>query len=61
MSQENEMPRKQTYTLEAAMALLVESEGRNSPKSGEPGHTLLQHVGGDDAKSGGRLKASCTK
>lgn len=52
MSQENEMPRKQTYTLEAAMALLVESEGRNSPKSGEPGHTLLQHVGGDDAKSG---------
>src|SRR3954469_5325338 len=52
------MPRKQNYTVQAAMALLIQSEGRNSPKSGEPGHTLAQHVGGDDAKSGGRLKAS---
>jgi hypothetical protein len=52
------MPRKQNYTLDAAMAVLVQSEGRPSPKSNEPGHTLALHVGGDDTKSGGRLKAS---
>jgi hypothetical protein len=52
------MPRKQIYTLEAAMDLLVHSEGRNSPKSGEPGHTIAMHVGGDESKSAGRLKAS---
>jgi hypothetical protein len=40
------------------MDLIIQSEGRASPKSGEPGHTLAQHVGGDDSKSGGRLMAS---
>lgn len=52
------MARKKIYALQDATDLIYNSEGRPSPKSGEPAHTLAQHVGGDDSKSGGRLKTA---
>ena len=49
------MARKKKYSLQDSVDLLTISEGRNSPKSGEPGHTNLQHVGGREEQVGGRL------
>lgn len=52
------MARRKIYTLEAANALIINSEGRNSPKSNQPGHSKLEHIGGTEAQAGGRLKQS---
>jgi hypothetical protein len=50
------MSRRRTYCYRDAYRLLRESEGRQSPKSGEPGHTIELHVGGREAQVGGRLR-----
>ena len=54
------MARKKTYTLQDCVDLLNTSEGRASPKSGEPGHTIHQHVGGREEQVGGRLMPKLT-
>lgn len=49
------MARKKTYTFDEAFKLMADSEGRNSPTTGAPGHTMEQHIGGSSAQTSGRL------
>lgn len=52
------MPRRRIYSEAETLALMIASEGRNSPTSGQPGHTMQQHVGGSSAQTSSRLMAS---
>lgn len=52
------MPRRKMYSEAEAYALMQASENHNSPTSGQPGHTMKQHVGGTSAQTSNRLMAS---
>jgi len=54
------MARLKTYTFDEAFALMIDSEGRNSPVTGAAGHAMAQHVGGTSAQTSGRLMNSVT-
>jgi hypothetical protein len=52
------MPVTRKYTLADVNEILTQSEGRNSPTSGEPGHTLHLHVGASGLQISDRLMGS---
>ena len=49
------MARKKQYSRQEVSDILQQSEGRKSPVSGEPGHTLKYHVGADGLQISDRL------
>jgi hypothetical protein len=52
------MPRAKKYTKDDVIAILQQSEGRLSPVSYQPGHTLARHVLIGDLQLSDRLRAT---
>jgi hypothetical protein len=52
------MPRVKKYTKDGVIAILEQSEGRLSPVSHQPGHTLARHVLIGDLQLSDRLRAT---